>query len=224
MSFSRVQGAGWWHEDRITAFAPQELGILIPFEFSYQPAEGIILKWDISYLYAELWAVREDESRLIVPSLPEFTTDSFRPSSMRFPLIPQVVAQLEKQRRGGDLHLTLHIQGTLVGAARMDQAQDPLRREMLESVGLDQEIFGPMPRSNDLAIRILKSEWEQKVLPQWDLADIQAMESSIPVAHRPGATSQRLDIHAVARSLRGATTGADLEEILSQFDEPIVGL
>ena len=208
------------HDDQITALAPQELGILIPFEFSYQHAEGILLKWDISYLYAELWAVREDESRLIVPSLPEFTTDSFRPSSLRIPLPPQVVAQLEKQRHGGDLHLALHIQATLVGTVRMGQVQDPVRREILESAGLDQEIFGPIRRSNDVAIRISKSEWKQKILPQWDLAELQA----IPVAQRHGAANQHLDIHAVARSLRGATTGADLEEILNQFDEPIVGL
>ena len=211
-------------QDRITSLAPQELGILIPFEVSHQLAENGHIKWEVSYLYAELWAVREDETRLIIPSLPEFTTDSFRPSSLRFPLTPAVVSQLEKQRYGGDLRLTLHIQATLVGTVSRDQIQDPVRRKTLEALGMEQEFFGPVRRSDDLAIQVAKLDWEEKVLPQWDLSDTGDMASSMPIAPRSAVVNSHLDLHALARFLQRVSAEADVEEILGQFQDPIVGL
>ena len=47
------------HEDRVSALSPQELGIRIPFEYRQAEGEPGVLKWDLSYLYAELWMPQE---------------------------------------------------------------------------------------------------------------------------------------------------------------------
>lgn len=211
-------------EDSITALAPQELGILMPFQYGYQPVGAAPLKWDISYLYAELWVAREDETRLVIPFLPEFTTDSFRPSALRIPLTPSMVDQLEKQRRGGDLLLTVHIQATLTGTVRRDQIQDPARRKTLEALGVEEEIFGPIRRSDNVLLRVRRLVWEDVVLPQWSPAELHALDASWNRAQRVSVSGAAPDMTAVARSLQGATSGAALEDILGLFPDPIVGL
>ena len=211
-------------EDLITALAPQELGILMPFQYGYQPVGATPLKWDISYLYAELWVLREDETRLVVPFLPEFTTDSFRPSALRLPLTPPALALLDKQRRGGDLSLTVHIQATLTGVVRRDQIQDQVRRNTLEALGVEEEIFGPIRRSDNIVARVGKSVWEEVVLTQWSPAELHASNALGNDGHRTVASPMAPDMTAVARSLQGATSGADLEDILRLFPDPIVGL
>ena len=211
-------------DDRITALAPQELGILMPFQYGYQAVGATPLKWDISYLYAELWVLREDGTRLVVPFLPEFTTDSFRPSALRVPLTPPVVALLDKQRRGGDLSLTVHIQATLTGVVRRDQIQDHVRRKTLEALGVEEEIFGPIRRSDNIVARVGRSVWEQVVLPQWSPAELHASNALGNGGRRIIGSPMVPDMTAVARSLQGATPGASLEDILGLFPDPIVGL
>ncbi|MSQ22870.1 MAG: hypothetical protein EXR53_06170 [Dehalococcoidia bacterium] len=211
-------------EDSITTLAPQELGILMPFQYGYQPAGAALLKWDISYLYAELWVAREDEIRLVISFLPEFTTDSFRPCALRVALTPPMVDQLEKQRRGGDLLLTVHIQATLTGTVRRDQVQDPARRKTLEALGVEEEIFGPIRRSDNVLIRVRRSAWEDVILPQWSPAELHALAVSGNGMQRFSVSGAAPDMTAVARSLQGAGQGATLEDILGLFPDPIVGL
>jgi hypothetical protein len=201
------------HEDRITALVPEELGIRIPFEFGQEAGEPDLLKWDLSYLYAELWSIRERGPRLIAPSLPEFETDRHRPNSLRFPLPLQSVHLLEEQRRSGDIELVLHIQATLIGSVERDRVPDAGRRRTLEALGLERDIFGPSRRSDDVTIRINRSLWAEEVLPQWDVAELESV-----------AANTRLDIRALARSLYGATPGGDFEDVLEQCRDPIVGL
>ena len=206
-------------EDRITGLTRQELGIEFPFEFSHEAEEQVLLKWDISYLYAELWSTREQGPVLIAPSLPEFTTDSSQPSSLRFPLSPRAISLLEALRHGDDLRLILHIQATLIGTVHRDRIPDAGRRHTLEAFGLEKEIVGPIRRSDDVTIRIAKSDWEEIILPQWT-----PMASSIPIVEQSALGSPHLDIHALARSLQRASTGADFKAILDMCRPPIVGL
>ncbi len=198
------------YEDRATALAPQALGLAIPFEFSPDTGDTGLLKWDISYLYAELWSVREHGSRLVAPSLPEFVTDSHRAELLRFPLTSEALDLIEGLRRGGDLRLVLRIQATMVGTVHRDQIPDADRRRTLEALGLEHEIVGPVRRAQDLEITIPRWDWEEQVLPQWGEA--------APVG------SQELDIHALARSIQGASTGADMDALLEQLRAPIAGL
>ena len=208
------------YEDRIAALIPEELGIRIPFAFSPQTGEQNLLKWDLSYLYTELWSVQGDGPHLIAPSLPEFATDRSRPNSMRFPLSVQSVLALEELRRGGDITLILRIQATLIGSVPRDRVPDAGRRQTLEAVGLNRDIFGPIRRSDDITIHIDRSVWAEEILPQWDLADLKA---TAPIRRSPEANN-RLDIRALARSLHGTTPGGNFEEILEQCRDPIVGL
>ena len=206
-------------EGQVTGLTPQELGIQFQFEFSHEAEDSTLLKWGISYLYAELWSANEHGPVLIAPSLPEFTTDSHKPTSLRFPLTPRALSLLEALRHGGDLRLTLHIQATLVGTAHRDKVPDAGRRRTLEAMGVEEEIVGPVRRSDDVTIRISRSDWEEVILPQWT-----TMASSIPVVQQSAVSNPHLDMRALARSLQGATAGGDVEEIMEQFRWPIVGL
>lgn len=210
-------------EDRITALVPGELGIRIPFEFGQEAGEPDLLKWELSYLYAELWSIRERGPRLIAPSLPEFTTDQHRPNSLLFPIPLQSVHLLEEQRQNGDIELVLHLQATLMGSVERDRVPDAGRRRTLKALGLERDIFGPSRRSDDVPIHIKRSLWLEEILPQWDVVDL---ESVTPTSYPrwPVAANTRLDIRAVARSLYGATLGGDFEDVLEQCRDPIVGL
>ena len=211
-------------EDQIGALAPQAAGIRIPVEISPVSAGAGQVAWDISYLYTELWSAPEQGQRLIAVALAEFTTDTHRPTSVRIPLGGGEVALLEELRRQGDLRLVLHLQATLIGAIPRDQVPDEGRRRTLEAMGIDQEVFGPIRRSDDVLIQIGKWQWQEEILPQW--RDTQVRPPVIQVQASPGsvASNPAFDIQALARSLRGASPDADIEEILKQCQAPIVGL
>lgn len=212
-------------EDRMSALSPQELGILIPFEYGQSDEEPAVLKWDLSYLYAELWMPQERGRRLLAPSLPEFSTQDSRPECIRIPISSQAARLIERTRRGGDVSLILHVQATMVGSVATDDVPDEGRRETLKSLGLARDTFGPIRRSDDVAIHIDRSVWAEEILPQWDLAD--EFESFAPFAaawQPPMEHARPLDIQAVARSLQGTAHGSDLQDILQQFRNPIVGL
>lgn len=213
------------YEDRIAALVPQGQGIVIPFRFDASECEAPgTQSWDLSYLYAELWVARELGPQLIAPALPEFFTESFRPSALRFPLTQQAVALLEEVRVGGDLRLTLHIQATLVGTAPLERVPDPDRRQTLEVWGLEEEIMGPVRSSDDVTIHIAKLAWEEEILPQWSQEGVIATSPPTPAIRQRSGVSQRLDIYALARTLCRATPDADFEGILEQCRAPIVGL
>lgn len=212
------------HEDRITALIPQEQGLLIPFEFHHEPGESDALKWDLSYLYAELWSMRGQGPRLITCALPEFTTDASRPTAIRVPLSSQAMAMLDGLRRGGDLTFILHIQATLVGTIARDRIPDDGRRQTLEALGLEYDVFGPIRRSDDVTIHISRVDWEEEILPQWSTVGLESSEPSMPLLREPTVNGHKLDVYALARSLQGATGGGDLEDILRQCRDPMVGL
>ena len=212
------------HEDRLSALEPQELGLLIPFDYSQTDGEPGVLKWDLSYLYAELWMPQERGRRLLAPSLPEFSTENSRPECIRIPLPPQAARLLERTRRGGDVSLILHVQATMVGSVATEDVPDEGRRETLQSLGLKRDTFGPIRRSDDVTINIDRSVWAEEILPQWDLDDFDSI-APLPGTWAPPVDQVRaLDIQAIARSLQGTAPGGDLQEILQQFRNPIVGL
>ena len=209
-------------DDRIVALAPHALGLVIPFQFlQSEPGASGPMTWDLSYLYAELWSVREQGRALIGPALPEFTTNESRPTALRVPLSHEAVGMIDALRRAGDLQLQLHIQATLIGACPIDQVPDEGRRRSLEAAGLDREIVGPIRRSDDLDIQIGKLDWEEEIRPQWDLS---FPTDAAPTAARMAAGSWELDVQALARTLFAATAEADFEQVLRQIREPIVGL
>ncbi len=211
-------------EDRISALLPEELGIRIPFEYRQAEGEPDVLNWDLSYLYAELWLVQDRGPRLLAPSLPEFSTDQTKPNCIRFPLSPQVARILEATRRGGDVPLILRIQATLVGSVPTESVPDEGRREMLKSLGLERDTFGPIRRSDDVTIHIDRSVWAEEILPQWDLDDFDSVAPLPGTFQPPVESSRHLDVQAIARSLKGTTPDGDLKDILQQFRDPIVGL
>lgn len=113
----------------------------------------------------------------------------------------------------------------MVGSVATDDVPDEGRRETLKSLGLARDTFGPIRRSDDVAIHIDRSVWAEEILPQWDLADEFESFAPIPATWQPPMEHARpLDIQAVARSLQGTAHGSDLQEILQQFRNPIVGL
>ena len=211
------------HEDHITPLIPEELGIRIPFEFRQETGEADLMKWDLSYLYAELWSIGKRGSRLIASAIPEFTTDTYRPTSLRFPITSQTVYLLEERRQNGDIELVLHIQATMMGSVERDRVPDAGRRRTLKALGLERDILGPVRRSDDVTIHINQSLWAEEILPQWDVADLEPMTPA-PYSRWPVITNQRLDIRALARSLYGARPGGNFQEVLEQCRDPIVGL
>ena len=212
------------HEDRVSALSPQELGIRIPFEYRQAEGEPGVLKWDLSYLYAELWMPQERGPRLLAPSLPEFSTQDSKPDCIRIPIPSQSARLMERTRRGGDVPLILHVQATMVGSVATDDVPDEGRRETLKSLGLARDTFGPIRRSDDVTIHIDRSVWAEEILPQWDLDDFDSIAPLLGAWQPPIEHSRHLDIQAIARSLHGTTPGGDLREILQQFRDPIVGL
>ena len=212
------------HEDCVSALAPQELGIRIPFEYRQAEGEPGVLNWDLSYLYAELWMPHERGRKLLAPSLPEFATADHKPEFIRIPLPSQSARVMERTRRGGDVELILHIQATMVGSVATEDVPDEGRRETLKSLGLARDTFGPIRRSDDVIIHINRSVWAEEILPQWDLEDFESI-APLPGTWQPPVDQVRpLDIQAIARSLQGSAHGSDLQEILQQFRNPIVGL
>ena len=210
-------------EDQIRALTPQGQGIVIPFRFDPTESEAPRLQtWDISYIYAELWVDRALGSHLIAAALPEFYTDSYRPTTLRFPLTAEAASVLEEVRAGGDLRLTLHLQATIVGTASLDRVPDPERRRTLEAWGLDREIIGPLRSFDGVNVRITKLDWEEEILPQWSQKVAGGVTSDAPAMQRRGG--HHLDIRAVARTLYRATPDADFDRILEQCRAPIVGL
>jgi hypothetical protein len=205
-------------EDQVTSLAPIELGFTIPFESSLEITEpGGALEWYVSYLYAELWSPIENGPTLLAVALPEFTTDKLKPTSLRFPLTDRAIAMIEALRKGGDVRLSVHLQATLVGTAHMDLIQDPGKRRALELLGLDHEVVGPIRRSQDLEFGISRATWETAILPQWESARFMA-------ATVPGVDDSQLDIQALARTLASASSDGNLEQIMEQVRDPIVGL
>ncbi len=212
-------------EDQITALLPQGQGIIIPFRIDPSTYEAPALQsWDISYLYAELWVDGEAGPQFVAPALPEFLTESFRPSALRFPLPPQAVSILEEARAGGELKLTVHIQGTFIGSTMLDRVPDQNRRQTLEAWGLDKEIIGPIRSADNVTVRISKIDWEEEILPQWSQDELIGATSSTLVMQRRGVVGQHLDVRALARTLCRATPGSEFEGILEQCRAPIVGL
>ena len=178
-------------EDRVTALMPQELGILIPFQFHpWVPGAPGLLTWDLSYLYAELWSSLERGARFIAPSLPEFTTKSHRPDALRFPITAQAMNLLEEIRSGGDLQPVLHVQATLLGKMPRDQVPALGRRQMLESWGVEEELVGPVRCSDDVRIHIAKLDWEEEILPQWNLTSLPMSAALAAIPERPNVASQ----------------------------------
>ena len=212
-------------DDRIRALAPQADGIIIPFRFDPSDHDAPALHtWDMSYLYAELWVDRELRPQFVAAALPEFVTESYRPNTIRVPLTSEAIAMLEDVRGGGDLRFTLQVQATMVGIAWRNQVPDLARRQTLEAWGLDREIIGPLRSADNVALRIAKLDWEEEVLPQWRQEATIAVSPSVPAIRGRRADVQRLDIHALARTLCRATPNADFEGILVQCRAPIVGL
>ena len=205
-------------EDQVGSLAPVELGFNIPFDSSLEITEpGGALEWYVSYLYAELWSPIEHGPALLAVALPEFTTDKLKPTSLRFPLTDRAVAMIEALRKGSDVRLLIHLQATLVGTVRIDLVQDAGKRRALELLGLDHEVVGPIRRSEDLDLHISRATWETGILPQWESARFMAA----PV---PGVADSHLDVHALARTLASASSDGNLEQIMEQVRDPIVGL
>ena len=209
-------------EEGVNSLVPQEQGFVLPFVSSYEITEPGFLEWYVSYLYAELWSTREHGPVLIAPSLPEFTSDDFQPNSLRFPLTPRAFSLVEALRQGGDVQLMLHIQATMVGTAKVDQIPDPARRRTLLELGLDKEFFGPLRRSQNVALRITKADWEEKILPQWDPSS--GIASPVFAPQQSMVGNSHLDVGALARTLHGASLDGDIEDIVRQFRAPITGL
>ena len=211
-------------EDQAGALLPHTSGISIPLEGGPLTAGGGRLTWDISYLYAELWSLPKDGRQLIGVALAEFTTDSQRPTAVRVPLTPNEVAMIEDLRRGGDVRLLLHLQATFLGTVPRHALPDPGRRQALETAGLENDIFGPVRRNDDVPIRIDKWAWQEEILPQWRGVETLPAVEPVWIATSTVATNPAMDVQALARSLQGASPDANISEIISQCRAPIVGL
>ena len=208
----------------VDALVPHASGLRIPFRFEpSRPSSPERLTWDLSYLHAELWSTPEGGSRYYAAMLPEFTTREHRPHAMRFPIDATALALMEEIRQGGDLHVVLHIQATLVGALPRDRVPDAARRRTLEAWGLSSEMVGPVRHSYDLPLTVPKLVWEEQVLPQWACASVPLI-AGLSFEPTPVAVDRSLDVHAMARTLAGATKVADFEAILRQCRMPILGL
>ncbi len=211
-------------EDRFKALMPQSLGLVIPFE-DYLTAldESHPISWGLSYLYAELWVNRRLGSQFIAPALPEFFTETHRPTELRIPLTHENVAVLEEVRAGSDLVFTLHLQATITGSAPVDRVPDDGRRRTLQTWGIPKEVIGPVRSSDNVVIRVPKLDWVEEILPQWRSADQNDSPDGAPVTPEVRTVGQRLDAHALARTLSSATPTGDVEEILEHVRAPIVG-
>ena len=208
----------------VDALVPHAAGLRVPFRFEpSRPSSPERLTWDLSYLHAELWSTPEGGSRYYAAMLPEFTTREHRPHVMRFPIDAATLALMEEMRQGGDLHVVLHIQATLVGSLPRDRVPDADRRRTLEAWGLSSEMVGPIRHSYDLPLSVPKTVWEEQVLPQWACASIPLIPG-LPFETLPGGGDRSLDVQAMARTLAGATKVADFEAILRQCRMPILGL
>ncbi len=213
------------HEDRVSALMPQSLGIVIPFEdYLTEIDESNAVSWGLSYLYAELWVERPMGRQFIASALPEFFTETLRPTALRFPLTLEAVAVLEESRAGGDLNLALHLEATITGSAPVDRIPDDGRRKTLQAWGIPKEIIGPVRSSDDMVIRIRKLDWVEEILPQWMLTHDTESADALPVVQESRPVGQRLDTHALARTLSAATRSGDFDAILEQMRAPIVGL
>jgi len=212
-------------EDRISALMPQSLGIVIPLEdYLTEIDESNPVSWGLSYLYAEVWVERRLGRQFIAAALPEFFTETLRPTSLRFPLTYEAVSVLEEARAGGDLNLSLHLEATITGSAPVDRIPDDGRRKTLQAWGIPKEIIGPVRSSDDITIRIRKLDWVEEILPQWRLVPQIESADPLPVVAEMRPVGQRLDTHALARTLSAATRSRDFDAILEQMRAPIVGL
>ena len=202
------------------------MGIIIPFEYGQADEEPALLKWDLSYLYAELWMPHERGRRLLAPSLPEFSTQDSRPECIGFPYRPRRPVSLNGPGGEATFPSSSTSRLPLWAALRRTTSQTKADRETLKSLGLARDTFGPIRRSDDVTIHIDRSVWAEEILPQWDLADEFESFAPIPgdVAAAPWSTPAPWTSRPSPEACKAPLTGSDLQEILQQFRNPIVGL